>query len=67
MGNGGVVIIDDQFVEVLESHAQFVAPFRLQRMTAVIEAYERNHTITDDDAVFLLRCADDVVDNQASQ
>jgi hypothetical protein len=64
-GGGGPVIIGekDLATEVLDNLDK-VAPFRRQRASDIISAYQANeNSITREQQQFLLRCAADIVDN----
>jgi hypothetical protein len=65
-GGGGGTIIESNMVQILIDNKQYVAPFRLARMQAVIAAYQATDTISNDDACFLLRCDADICDNPAA-
>lgn len=66
-GNGGPVIIGRQpLIEVLEEEISLVADFRKQRLLELLEKYDVNeNSITREDVLFLLRCANDVAEQTA--
>lgn len=65
-GGGGIVIIGGQdIIEILVSHGGKVATFRVERMLDIIAKYRKNeNSVTRDDQLFLIRCLNDIIDNQ---
>lgn len=65
-GGGGIIIIGGQdIVEILVTHGGKVAVFRVERMLDIIAKYRKNeNSITRDDQLYLIRCLNDIIDNQ---
>lgn len=63
---GGIIIIGGQdIIDVLVTNGGKVAVFRVERMLDIIAKYRKNeNSVTRDDQMYLIRCLNDIIDNQ---